>query len=250
MLMLMKSNIEAMRGLCYWHAACMDLAEKSDEDKQRQNNHRRLEFLTPIVKGWCTELSNELTSYGVQVHGGMGYIEETGVAQHYRDARITTIYEGTTAIQANDLIGRKLLRDGGAVATGIVNEVRAYIDECSRSGNDRLTHIFNGLKTAIDLMDQSTQWLLDNGKSHPAHAAGASVNYLCLCGITLAGYKLIQQACLANSLLNDENKPENSDFLKSKILCAEFYCAHMLPRTHAYAQMVLTGSSTIHHAKL
>lgn len=250
MLMLMKSNIEAMRGLCYWHAACMDLAGNSNTDKERQHHHGRLEFLTPIVKGWCTEMSNEITSYGIQVHGGMGYIEETGAAQHYRDARITTIYEGTTAIQANDLIGRKLLRDGGAVASGMISEMRTCIDEYTPAGNSAMSFIMDSLANAVDQMEQATHWLLANGKTDPALAAGAGVNYLSLCGLTLSGYKLVQQAYHADTLLSDENEPENSDFLESKIQAAHFYCAQMLPRTSAYAQMVITGSASILNARL
>ena len=251
MLMLMKSNNEAMRGLCYWHAASMDFAEKSGDETTRKENHRLLEFLTPIVKGWCTELSNEITSYGVQVHGGMGYIEETGAAQHYRDARITAIYEGTTAIQANDLLGRKLLRDKGSVARGIIDEAMAFTHSLENSADDQaMAELKTNLATALTQLSQATDWLLEHGAKQPAMAAGASVNYLSLCGLVLSGYKLVQQASQAHNLLNRDAEPENKEFLQSKINTARFYGAHMLPRAQAYAQMVQAGSNSLLAANL
>ena len=251
MLMLMKSNTEAMRGLCYWHAATMDLADKSADEAVRQENHHLLEFLTPIVKGWCTELSNELTSYGVQVHGGMGYIEETGAAQHYRDARITAIYEGTTGIQANDLLWRKLLRDKGAVAMRVIEQAQAFVDELESLAEDQLFSVMKtSLGDAVKQISQTTQWLLENGKSQPALVAGASVNYLCLFGLVLSGYKLVEQAYHANALLSAETVPENKEFLQAKITTAQFYCTQMLPRGAAYSGMILSGSVSLVDAKL
>ena len=125
MLMLMKSGTEAMRGLAYISAAEIDRSRLASDPKQAARHKARVELYTPIVKGWLTEMSQELTSYGIQIHGGMGYVEETGSAQHYRDARITTIYEGTTGIQANDLIGRKILANNGDVLTGLLQEIQA-----------------------------------------------------------------------------------------------------------------------------
>lgn len=250
MLMLMKSNIEAMRGLCYWHASSMDLAEKSADDEQRQLNHRLLEFLTPVVKGWCTELSNELTSYGVQIHGGMGYIEETGAAQHYRDARITSIYEGTTAIQANDLVGRKLLKDAGAVASTIADKVLAFVDELDKYSSDQAIAIMAAsLRDAVGQFTRSTGWLLENGETKPALAAAASVNYLSLCGLVFCGYKLVEQAFVSHQMLNAGIEPENKEFLEAKIISAQFYCAQMLPRGLAFEQMIVAGSASITDAK-
>ena len=251
MLLLMKSNDEAMRGLCYWHASCMDLASKADDEQVRKENYKMLEFLTPIVKGWCTELANELTSYGVQVHGGMGYIEETGAAQHYRDARITAIYEGTTAIQANDLMGRKLLRDEGVVAHQIIDSALEFIDQLEKlDGNHSFAIMKTKLRDAIDEMAHATEWMLENGKQDPALIAAASVNYLMLCGLTLSGLKLIEQAYHAQKLLDLEEPPENNQFLKAKILTAEFYASQMLPRGAAYEDMILRGSQSILNAAL
>ena len=251
MLMLMKSNIEAMRGLCFWHASSMDLAEKSTDEEIRKNNHRLLEFLTPIVKGWCTELSNELTSYGVQIHGGMGYIEETGAAQHYRDARITAIYEGTTAIQANDLLGRKLIRDNGEVVLAIIDEALAFAGEPESDEDQQgLSNMKVNLVVALRQLSQTTKWLINNGKTQPAMVAGVSVNYLCLCGLVLSGYKLIQQAAHAQALLDADSESENMEFLQSKLNTAAFYCSNMLPRGYAYEQMILTGSASILDANL
>ncbi len=246
MLLLMKSNNEAMRGLCYWHASCMDMASKAEDEQVRKENYKTLEFLTPIVKGWCTELANELTSYGVQVHGGMGYIEETGAAQHYRDARITAIYEGTTAIQANDLMGRKLLRDQGKVAHQIVDSALEFVDKLEKlAGNQSFAIMKTKLRDALDEMAHATEWMLGNGKKDPALIAAGSVNYLMLCGLTLSGLKLIEQAHHAQELLDSDEAPENKNFLEAKILTAEFYASQMLPRGAAYEDMILRGSQSI-----
>ncbi len=251
MLLLMKSNNEAMRALCYWHACCMDFASKSDDETIAKDNHKLLEFLTPIVKGWCTEMSNELTSYGVQVHGGMGYIEETGAAQHYRDARITAIYEGTTAIQANDLMGRKVIRDEGVVVHKLIDSSLEFIDKLEKLAGDRSFAIMKTkLRDAIDEMSHATEWMLENSKEDPALCAAGSVNYLMLCGLTLSGLKLIQQAYHAHLLLDAEEEPENKEFLQEKISTAEFYAAQMLPRGAAYEDMILRGSQSILDAKI
>ena len=251
MLLLMKANNEAMRGLCYWHASCMDLASKSEDETVRKDNYKTLEFLTPIVKGWCTEMCNELTSYGVQIHGGMGYIEETGAVQHYRDARITAIYEGTTAIQANDLMGRKLLRDEGVIAHKLIDSALEFVDDLEKLvGNRSFAIMKTKLRDAIDEVSHATEWMLENGKKDPALIAAGSVNYLMLCGLALSGFKLIQQAYYAQKLLEADDEPENKEFLRAKILTAEFYAAQMLPRGAAYEDMILHGSQSILNAKL
>jgi len=251
MLLLMRSNNEAMRALCYWHASSMDLASKSEDEAVRKDNYDLLEFLTPIVKGWCTEMSNELTSYGIQVHGGMGYIEETGAAQHYRDARITAIYEGTTAIQANDLMGRKVIRDEGVVAHKLIDSSLVFIDKLEKLDGDRSFAIMKTkLRDALDEMAHATEWMLENAKQNPALCAAGSVNYLMLCGLTLSGLKLIQQAYQAQQLLKSDEQPENKKFLQSKILTAEFFAAQMLPRGAAYEDMILRGSQSILDASL
>ena len=246
MLLLMKSNTEAMRGLCHWHASCMDLASKSEDDQVKSENHKLLEFLTPIVKGWCTEMSNELTSYGVQIHGGMGYIEETGAAQHYRDARITTIYEGTTAIQANDLIGRKVIRDNGEVAHKLIKEALEFIDQLETLSSERSFAIMTiKLRDAIDEVSHATNWITENGKQNPALCAAASVNYLSLCGLVFSGLKLIQQAYQAHHLLGSDDESLDKAFLQNKINTAQFYASQMLPRGAAYEQMIIRGSQSI-----
>lgn len=251
MLLLMKSNNEAMRGLCYWHASCMDMASNSEDEAIRKESHKTLEFLTPIVKGWCTEMANELSSYGLQVHGGMGYIEETGAAQHYRDARITAIYEGTTAIQANDLMGRKVIRDEGVVAHRLIDSGLEFVDQLEKLAGDRSFAIMKTkLRDAMDEMAHATEWMLENAKENPALCAAGSVNYVMLCGLALSGLKLIQQAYHAHQLVEASEEPENKEFLQAKILTAEFYAAQMLPRGAAYEDMILRGAQSILNARL
>ena len=170
MLMDMKARTEAMRALAYVTAACMDRARHHPDPDERRRSQGRVEFLTPVVKGWSTETSINIASTGIQVHGGMGYVEETGAAQYLRDARITTIYEGTTGIQAIDLIGRKLVRDNGANAAALISDIEEEVAAFAPTNDPDLSAIGSALKTGLKSFQEATDWLLANQRQKPARS--------------------------------------------------------------------------------
>jgi alkylation response protein AidB-like acyl-CoA dehydrogenase len=215
MLMLMRAQVEAMRALSYSAAALIDGSEHADDDDVRAAAGRRLSLLTPVVKGWCTEVALEVTSLGIQVHGGMGFVEEAGAAQHYRDARILPIYEGTNGIQAADFTGRKIIGDEGRELRALINDLRGI-----------RTEIDGGL----DLVEQGLEWLLGNATTDPVAAGTASFNLLMLAGTVLGGAFLARGAAIANS----EGSGVDASFAADKEATASFYCAHLLPRAHGY----------------
>ena len=194
MLLDMKSAIEAMRALAYFTAGKMDVAKSSSDKDEAAAAQSLVNLLTPVVKGWCTENSIWVASTGVQVHGGMGYIEETGAAQHLRDARITTIYEGTTAIQANDLVGRKIARDGGAAATKLVAAIRATAAELSASSDAEIARLAQGLEGPAARLEKAVAWVLETHAADPARTAAAAVPLLHLFGLTIGGWLIVAQA--------------------------------------------------------
>ncbi|MCJ7814440.1 MAG: acyl-CoA dehydrogenase, partial [Xanthomonadales bacterium] len=186
MLMLMKSGTESMRGFAYLAAAEIDRSRLASDPAQAARHHARVELFTPIVKGWLTEMAQELTSYGIQVHGGMGFIEETGSAQYFRDARITTIYEGTTAIQANDLVGRKVLADSGEALTGLLKDMQATAK--TLSALEQTSAIGNALQQAVQTGAEALQWILAHARESRDVAGASGVNFLMLLGYTCGGW--------------------------------------------------------------
>ena len=199
MLMLMKSGTEAMRGLAYMSAAEIDRSRLVSDPQQAARHAERVELYTPIVKGWLSELAQELTSYGVQIHGGMGFIEETGSAQYYRDARITTIYEGTTGIQANDLVGRKILGDDGEALTDLLQEIHATAGELNAV--EEWSDIGRALQHGVDAGTEALQWLIGNAKENRNVAGAAGVNFLMLLGYVCGGWVMGLSALKAAPLL-------------------------------------------------
>ena len=236
-LMLMRSQVEAMRMLGLECAAAFDYASHHQDPEVCTFFRRRGELLTPLVKGWSTEIGIEVCSLGVQVHGGMGFIEETGAAQYLRDVRITAIYEGTTAIQANDLIGRKLARDGGQG----VSELVAGLRECQSTLPDSLAaSISTGLTNSIDAIESSTQWMLS--QDNPSLSAAASVNYLMLMGITAGAWMMARSAAhAANQLAAGQG---DAEFLKARCTTAQFYAEQVVPRAEALNSAILNGSES------
>ncbi len=226
MLMLMRSQIEAMRALAYSTASKLDIVHHGASEEERNAAEKRLSLLTPVVKGWITETSQEITSLGVQVHGGMGYVEETGAAQHFRDARILTIYEGTTAIQATDFVGRKMQGDGGAEIGLLISELRAVCDELA--GDGEMQSVCESVRTGLDQLEQGVAWLLANTTTDPTASGTASVNVLMLAGVVLGG------AALAKATLAASSADGDSPFIASKKASLGFYCAHVMPRAHGY----------------
>ncbi|MBP6707487.1 MAG: acyl-CoA dehydrogenase [Achromobacter sp.] len=230
----MRAVTEAGRALAYYTAGHADLAHASPDEKARARHLAVQEYLVPIVKGWCTEMSIEVTSLGVQVHGGMGFIEETGAAQYYRDARILAIYEGTTAIQANDLVGRKTLRDGGAVARWLLDQVRQTEDALLARNEPAATRVAGPLKAAREALASAVDYVLANAASHTNAVFAAAVPYLMLAGTTLAGWQMAR-ALLASL----ELKQEDPEFHAAKIATAQAYALHKLTQAPGLAAVVL-----------
>jgi alkylation response protein AidB-like acyl-CoA dehydrogenase len=238
MLMTMRALTEGARSLGYVAAAAQDAAHASPDPEERKANASFYEFLVPIVKGFATEMSLEVTSLGVQVHGGMGFIEETGAAQYYRDARILTIYEGTTAIQANDLIGRKTVRDGGKTVRGVLARVDETLAGLPADGD--LGAIRVRLAEAVQAMAQAVDHLVAQGKGDPRAVYAGSVPYLMLCGTVLAGWQMARAAQRASALL--AQGADDDAFLKAKIGSARFYADHILPRAGALRTAIVAGA--------
>ncbi len=245
MLLTMKSLTEAMRYLAYLAACELDIAHRSSDGSERDAARGRAELLTPVVKGWNTEVATRVASLGVQVHGGMGYVEETGAAQTLRDARITSIYEGTTAIQSNDLVGRKLGRDGGAAFAAFVAQLREELVQL-----DDLEPAREIREAALDglvLLQQTAESLVKQYATSPARALAVSVPFLELCG-TLIGGALHARA--ANAAAQAIARGSDTDFYRAKLDTARFYAAQVLPQAASYAAIVDGGADAVMAAEL
>ena len=240
MLLTMKSSTEAARAIALYAAMQLDLGAHSADENQRAACQARGDLLIPIVKGWCTEIGNEMSGIGVQVHGGMGFIEETGAAQYVRDVRITTIYEGTTGIQSNDLIGRKLGRDRGAAMSALISdmtrELEALGEENSVAGATRKAAL-----NAVGLLKTATVSLLEKMASHPDLAMAVSVPYLRLCGYVAGGWMMAKASALAASKKGGPDR----DFYEAKLRTGLFYAEHVLPQVLALAEVVTKGAGSV-----
>ena len=251
MLMLMRSQVEASRALAYVTAAAYDVVHKSADAEAKQQNQAFYEFLVPIVKGWSTELSVEVASLGIQIHGGMGFIEETGAAQHYRDARILPIYEGTTAIQANDLIGRKTARDGGATAKAIVQHVRRTAAKLAGSGSKGhaadLAAIAVRLEAGAQAMSDVVDYIVKDIKSDVKGVFAGSVPYLKLCGIVLGGWQMARAAEIAATHLDGGSVGggTTSEFYAAKLATARFFADHVLGQAGGIRDAIVAGSGAV-----
>ena len=241
LLFTMKARTEAMRALAYIEAAALDHAEHGS-DEQKKQGQLLADFLNPIVKGWCTEGGIQVASAGVQVHGGMGFIEETGAAQHYRDVRITAIYEGTTAIQANDLINRKL-RDKGVVAKSVLEEVKALAVKLKGSSQPELAVIGRAMEEAQGKALEALDWTLGAAAEDARLPAAGSVPLLLLLGTVLGGHQMARAAEIAAAKLNDGSG--DKDFYTAKLATAQHYALHVLPEALTLARTVTEGSKTV-----
>jgi 3-(methylthio)propanoyl-CoA dehydrogenase len=226
MLMSMKSQLEAMRALAYVVAAAMDAAHKHPDAKERARNQAFVDLMIPVVKGWSTETGIEIASTGVQIHGGMGFIEETGAAQHLRDARITAIYEGTTGIQANDLIGRKIARDGGAVAKALVAAMRDTDSDLARFAEEDFVAIRESLGDGISALSDCVEWIVDNFQRDIKAVHAGAVPFLKLMGIVCGGWQMARAALAAKKLLAAGSG--DAAFLEAKIVSARFFGDHVM----------------------
>uniref|UniRef100_Q46Y74 3-methylmercaptopropionyl-CoA dehydrogenase n=1 Tax=Cupriavidus pinatubonensis (strain JMP 134 / LMG 1197) TaxID=264198 RepID=Q46Y74_CUPPJ len=240
MLMTMRGLIEGARSVAYVAAATCDAAHNHADEAVRTKNQALYEFLVPIVKGWSTELSIDVTSLGVQVHGGMGFIEETGAAQHYRDARILPIYEGTTAIQANDLVGRKTVRDGGAVARAFCASIAETEAALGKHGGAAFTAVQAQLAKGRAALEAVVEFVVANAKSDPNAVFAGSVPYLKLCGIVFSGWQL-GRAMLAA----DAKRAEDPGFHDAKIATAHFFAEHILSQASALRDAIVAGAAPV-----
>ena len=243
LLLSMRSGVEAMRALALYAALQLDLGRAAAEPAERSAALLRGELLIPIVKGWGTEYGTELVSQGLQVHGGMGYIEETGIAQTLRDVRITTIYEGTTAIQANDLLGRKLARDGGAAMRALLAAIELELKERQGEADaDGLSFVLVAAREGIGELRVATDSLLASLGATPAAAYAVGVPYLRLCGVTLGGWLMARAARIAAVQLQ---KAAGQISWRSKLQSARHYAAQTLPLALGLSRTVRSGGTSV-----
>ena len=243
LLMTMKCQIEAMRAIHYTAAAAVDVAHSHPEAERRRAAQQMVELLTPIAKGWCTEVGQTIASLGVQVHGGMGYIEETGAAQHLRDARITTIYEGTTAIQANDLINRKILRDKGDGIVRLLAEIKANAVELSGGADAALVLIGERLVDAVASAERVVAWIIEAQAQDPRLPAAAAVPVLDLMGQLVGGHMMARAARIARTRMDEG--ADHDGFYAAKLVTGRFYAEHVLCHVAALERTAISGSATV-----
>ncbi|NBS46397.1 MAG: acyl-CoA dehydrogenase [Betaproteobacteria bacterium] len=242
MLMTMRAVTEGCRAMASVAAAAFDAAHHHPDAEVRKQNQAFYEFMVPLVKGYSTEMSLEVTSLGVQVHGGMGFIEETGAAQYYRDAKILTIYEGTTAIQANDLVGRKTARDGGQTAKAIAAQVQATESDLAKSNSVAARAMLKRLTTARTAFIEVVDFVAGNTKASPNAVFAGSVPYLMMAGNLIAGWQM------ARALLVAEARAaagEDTAFMQAKVTTARFYGDHILSRVPGMRDAIVEGADSV-----
>jgi alkylation response protein AidB-like acyl-CoA dehydrogenase len=243
MLMTMRAHIEGARALAIVAAATSDAAHHHPDPETRKQNEAFYEFMVPLVKGYSTEMSLEVASLGIQVHGGMGFIEETGAAQYLRDARILTIYEGTTAIQANDLVGRKTARDGGRTAKALAKQVAATEAELGKHDSAAARAMATRLRAARVAFEQVVDYVVANGKGNPNAVFAGSVPYLMLGGYVMTGWQMARALLIAeDELARGEG---DTGFLKAKIATARFHAEHLLARAPGLRDSIVEGADSV-----
>ncbi len=244
MLMTMKAYTEAMRCLIYLNAHAVDISQHHHDEDSRHEGQELLDLLTPLSKAWCTDLGNELTSLGVQIHGGAGFIEEAGAAQHYRDIRIAAIYEGTNGIQAIDLVGRKLPMRSGQVVQDLIAQMATTIVDLTTGG---LTDIADRLELAVADLQAGGRWLLEKGAGSTDDGLAGATPYLRMFGTTVGGWLLAKSAVAANELLSaDGDNDYGTEFLEAKIATARFYANQLLPEVHGLLPSVTAGAAGLY----
>jgi acyl-CoA dehydrogenase len=243
MLMSMKSQIEAMRALAYVVAAAVDKSLRHPDKEERARSQAFVDLMIPIVKGWFTETGIEIASTGIQVHGGMGFIEETGAAQHLRDARITTIYEGTTGIQANDLIGRKIARDGGATAKVVIAVMRAVEAELGKAAGEDMAAVREAFSAALTAVEECVSWMVITYGNDVRAAHAAAVPFLKLMGIVCGGWQVARAALIAQQRLS-EGRGDKA-FYEAKIKTARFYADHVLTQAPGLRNTIVHGAAGV-----
>ena len=245
MLLFMKAGTQAARALAYHVAASLDLARRHPDEAVRRDRRSQIDLLTPVIKAWCTDTAIEVANTGIQVHGGMGYIEETGAAQHLRDARIAAIYEGTNGIQALDLVGRKVARDKGAAATAFIATVGALGRQCGNAGGDDLTVIARRLLTGVEALGKATDWLVETYPRDPRAVAAGAVHYLRLFGIVAGGWLMARAALRATAKLVGG---DDAEYLRGKVITARFFADQYLLQAEMLATLFTEGLSSVQAA--
>jgi alkylation response protein AidB-like acyl-CoA dehydrogenase len=240
MLLWMRAATEAMRALAYYAAALIDRARRDPDAKKRSEGQQRADLLIPVVKAWCTDLAVAVASTGIQVHGGMGYVEETGAAQHLRDARIGPIYEGTNGIQANDLVGRKLSRDHGAAAGAVIDDMQSTVAAMERPRSAALASITGALRDGIAALETATGYVVE---AEATQAAAASVPYLTLLGTVSAGWLMAREAIAAEDRLATNGR--DTAFFIAKLVTARFYAEHFLALAPGYLPGITGGGTAL-----
>jgi alkylation response protein AidB-like acyl-CoA dehydrogenase len=243
MLLTMRAHIEAARALAYSCAYAVDVGRHAADEAQKRWGLTRVDLLTPVVKTWLTDLANEMTSVAVQVAGGMGYIEETGLAQHMRDARVLAIYEGTNGIQANDLVFRKLARDDGAAFRNLLDEIARFLPELPVLPGDDADIMHKHLSRALMNLREAGDWILKQAKQDVSAVAASATPFLRLMGNVAGGYYLLKSAVIAQKEMS--GRTGDPAFFSAKIITARFYAEHVLPACGGLAVTVMEGSTTI-----
>ncbi|WP_348753278.1 acyl-CoA dehydrogenase [uncultured Aquincola sp.] len=242
MLMTMRAYTEGCRAMSLVAAAAYDAAHAHPDADVRKQNQAFYEFMVPLVKGYSTEMSIDVASLGVQVHGGMGFIEETGAAQYYRDAKILTIYEGTTAIQANDLVGRKTARDGGATARAIAAQIEQTEAALARSASAHALVVRQHLQAGRQAFAEVVDFMVQRAKADPNAAFAGSVPYLMLAGNLMAGWQLARALLVAEQRLAEDT---DTAFMAAKITTARFYADHILSKVPGVRDSIVQGSAGV-----
>ena len=242
MLMTMRAYTEGCRAMASVAAAAYDASHHHPDPEVRQQNLAFYEFMVPLVKGYSTEMSLEVASLGVQVHGGMGFIEETGAAQYLRDAKILAIYEGTTAIQANDLVGRKTARDGGQVARAIAAQVETTEGELAAAGSVAARAVLKRLKAARQAFLDVVDFMAAQAKASPNAVYAGSVPYLMLAGNLVAGWQLARSLLVAEKLAA---QGEEEAFMQAKVATARFYADHILAKAPGIRDSIVEGADSV-----
>jgi len=237
MLMDLKSQVEAMRAVAFYTAVALDQAHLNPDPKIREEQQAIIELFTPIVKAWSTELGTQLVSEALQVFGGMGFIEETGIAQVYRDVRIAQIYEGTTGIQANDLLGRKFLKDMGKTATRVITQMQATVKELDASDNDDVKAIGKELGKAVGALGETSLWLGSNAMKDLKGVFAGAVPYLMLWGYVAGGWQMARAALIAA-------KKSGDPFYDAKLVTARYYADHVLPKALGLKHEITAGGKS------
>ena len=245
MLLTMRAYTDAMRAVLYLNAAYLDIANRHSDADAAQDASDRAELLTPISKGWCTDVGCEMTSLGIQVHGGYGYIEETGAAQHFRDARISPIYEGTNGIQAIDLVGRKIPMKNGAVIKELLNEIQQFSQGLDGS-SEEFVSIKKNLEEALVATEEATDWIFVRGAENPNDVMAGATPYLKMLGQLVGGWLLARQAVFAEEQVKNGSDKFDAEYLNSKIVTARFYAEQLLPIAGSQLNAVTAGSSDLY----